>query len=161
MPSACADETSCQHNSDCTEGENGRCVQTRFGCFSVCSYDTCVSDADCGARQACNCRESATDSAPNYCLAHGNCRIDADCGTNGYCSPSLIGALCACTSVDYCKTLGDDSCVCSCGDSCGHDYFCHTPADECTDDSDCPSGTGCDFDLAHQNWICADCGPVP
>jgi hypothetical protein len=66
--------------------------------------------------------------------------LSADfCGPDTYCSPG----------------------PCACGDSCGHGYFCHTPADECLDDSDCPAGLACDFDLPHQHFICTGCLPPP
>jgi hypothetical protein len=40
-------------------------------------------------------------------------------------------------------------------------YYCHTPDDTCTDDSDC-TGVGCNFDTKKGYWACGgDCGPVP
>src|SRR5207237_924742 len=51
-----------------------------------------------------------TYGGDNFCVA-GNCRIDSDCGINGFCSasgePSIVG------------------------------YFCHTPQDTCINDNDC------------------------
>ena len=37
-------------------------------------------------------------------------------------------------------------------------YFCHTPNDRCTDDSDCNQET-CNFDLTSQSWSCGLCYP--
>ncbi|HKU40744.1 MAG TPA: hypothetical protein VJR89_21435, partial [Polyangiales bacterium] len=51
----------------------------------------------------------------NRCLA-GNCRVDADCGQSGYCSPSFG----SCGSLDGVVA-----------------YYCHTCQDECIDDEDC------------------------
>lgn len=153
----------CEHDADCANGSEGRCLSARFPCVLYCSYDECSTDADCADNKPCECRPPGAFT-PNQCVTPSDCRVDADCGANGFCSPSLLGELCSCTSVDYCKTIGDTSlCTpgpCACGDSCGHGYFCHTPADTCLDDSDCVSGR-CSFDLAHRNWTCTACLPVP
>ena len=53
----------------------------------------------------------------NVCYPAG-CRVDADCGPGGYCSPS--------------PTLG------CCGGPSG--FHCHTPQDSCLNDSDCADG---------------------
>ncbi len=45
----------------------------------------------------------------------GNCRVDSDCGANGFCSPTATSD--------------------GCGEVAG--YYCHTAADSCTNDSDC------------------------
>jgi Cys-rich repeat protein len=75
----------------------------------------------------------------------GNCRVDADCGAGGYCSPSSNTGIC--------------------GDSLAG-YYCQTPADLCIDDSDCPgspvgsSGTiivgnpGCVYSTTDSRWEC-------
>ncbi|MES1179162.1 MAG: Dickkopf N-terminal cysteine-rich domain-containing protein [Myxococcales bacterium] len=131
----------CNHDSDCTDatqGANGRCVETGpiFG-FS-CSYDTCFADADCGNGSVCQCREPADSVTANYCTAPLDCRVDGDCGVHGYCSPSQAH--------EWCGTF----------------YACHTLDDECTDDSDCGSGTHCDFDRNAHHWVCGNlCGAVP
>jgi hypothetical protein len=154
----------CERDRDCTAGERGRCLASRFPCVVSCSYDECSRDADCADKTPCECRTSAAVVTPNHCVSASNCRVDADCGPNGFCSPSLLDELCACVSVDYCTTIGDTSVCspgpCACGDSCGHGYFCHTPADTCLDDADCATGA-CNFDLAHQSWLCTGCLPLP
>jgi hypothetical protein len=166
-PPACSDSSTieCEHDRDCVEGNAGRCQRSRFPCLVQCSYDQCTNDADCARNKPCECRSAPGDTGPNRCLEASSCRVDADCGPGGYCSPSLLATFCVCTSVDYCKTLGDTATcspgACSCGDSCGHGYFCHTPSDSCLDDADCSGGTTCNFDLAHLNWICSGCWPVP
>jgi hypothetical protein len=50
---------------------------------------------------------------------------------------------------------------CSCGDSCGHAYYCHTACDECVDDSDCDGGATCNYDILTQSWDCQTCWPIP
>ena len=154
---------SCVRDSDCTAGTNGRCDSGGpIACQAGCSYDTCFSDADCPSNQPCECRQTDSDSAVNTCETGGNCRIDADCGQGGYCSPSQVNNFCFCPSPALCGP-DDGYCSpgpCSCGDSCGHGYFCHTPTDTCVDDSDCGGGT-CNFDTVANRWSCAVCWPVP
>lgn len=164
--------TTCRQDSDCAAGRNGRCWGgwERFPCMSECSYDTCSADSDCPANQPCECRASDADSAANTCVSGGNCRIDSDCGPCGYCSPTQINVLCFCPSTVLCPdgggacyegtSSGWEEVPCSCGDACGHGYFCHTPRDTCVDDSDCDDGT-CNYDTVNMQWSCSICWPVP
>jgi hypothetical protein len=67
----------------------------------------------------------------------GNCRIDADCGAGGYCSPSA--------GSDSCGGLGG--------------YYCHTPKDSCINDTDCSSnnpGQVCTFSTTDAHWECTE-----
>ena len=131
----------CSRDSDCMDsalGKNGRCLvqgpPPRFGC----SYDTCFADSACETGSVCQCRESADSVDGNHCTQPSNCRVDADCGENGYCSPSQAH--------EWCGTF----------------YACHTPDDECLNDSDCDSDTHCDFDSKAKHWLCTDlCGFAP
>jgi hypothetical protein len=152
----------CTQDADCTTGINGRCFEVGpMACMTDCSYDTCFSDSDCPSNQPCECRQSASDSTANQCETGGNCRIDADCGQGGYCSPSQVNNFCLCPSPALCGP--GTSCSpgpCACGDSCGHGYFCHTPVDTCVDDSDCDGAT-CNYDTVNNRWSCAICWPVP
>ncbi len=123
----------CAQDSDCTAGTNGRCLWFHG---SYCSYDTCFSDSDCPNNEPCQCRPSDSDSAANFC-AGGNCRVDSDCGADGFCSPSLVGNIC-----------GYDTSV------IGSGYFCHTPQDSCRNDSDCDSSSICLYSLQSNQWTC-------
>jgi hypothetical protein len=132
----------CNQDSDCTMGQNGRCLVRTFGArVTYCSYDACFADSDCAGNVPCDCRASPS-SDPNVCGTGSNCRVDSDCGPCGFCSPSDNGSIC-----------GD------------HDteYFCHTGSDTCVDDSDCaPSDTGCNFDPQTAHWACiTQCSPPP
>jgi hypothetical protein len=73
------------------------------------------------------------------CVA-GNCRVDADCGSNGYCSPSPSKN--------------------GCGGIPVGGYYCHTRDDECVDDSDCVSTgiSGCAYSTTSNRWTCI---PLP
>ena len=133
----------CGQDSDCTGGINGRCLWDIGG--NYCSYDTCFSDADCSSGQLCDCRESASSSPANECIA-GACLTDTDCGPDGYCSPSVTRSECVCLACE-------GSASCPYVDHCGHGYFCHTPQDTCLNDSDC-NGFKCAYDKQNKRWSC-------
>lgn len=126
----------CESDDDCVAGERGRCTDMRG--LTVCTYDECVDDSACPTGGPCGC-EQGFWAEHNVCLA-GNCRLDSDCGVNGYCSP----------------TLGD------CGNYTGIiGYWCHTPEDECVNDSQCAStseslGPGyCMYASEVGHWVCS------
>ena len=155
----------CWQDSDCTAGTNGRCLNARFACMSVCSYDACNTDADCPSKVPCVCRASAADLAANVCVTASNCAVDADCGPDGFCSPSVVNDFCDCPATSLCLDstacyAGNTKVPCACGDSCGHGYYCHTPSDTCLDDSDCDGGT-CNYDRLDKRWTCSICWPIP
>jgi hypothetical protein len=138
-PARCSALTcpTCGRDSDCTTGTNGRCLMNEPVPVAVCSYDACFSDSDCPANTPCDCRDSASSSAPNLCLGGSDCRVDSDCGPGNFCSPSQYGQW------------------------CGFTYHCHTASDTCVDDSDCV-GAGCNFNKQTGRWACGgDCGPAP
>ena len=159
--------TRCWQDSECTDGRNGRCLAALapMACMSNCTYDGCANDSDCPANQPCDCRSSESDSAANTCVA-GNCRVDSDCGPCGFCSPTQIDTLCGCPSTALCDGTakcyaGQTEVPCSCGDACGHGYFCHTSRDSCIDDSDCDEGDSCNYDTINKMWSCSFCWPIP
>jgi hypothetical protein len=120
----------CTQDSDCTAGTNGRCLNYHR---TVCSYDDCFSDSDCRGVEPCQCRPSATSMFPNYCVIGSNCRLDSDCGPNGFCSPSMSDCM---------------------GTPSG--YFCHTPQDTCVNDSDCSNPQTCEYDKQSYHWSCVE-----
>jgi len=132
----------CSNDSDCTMGTQGRCLNNAGPAGTHCSYDDCFSDSDCSdGGGPCVCRTSASDPSPNLCSTGSNCRVDADCGPCGFCSPSPGGSVSLLPYVPY---------------------FCHTPADACIDDGDCPDPAQgcCLYDSKSTRWSCAAC-PVP
>ncbi len=119
----------CSRDSDCTAGRNGRCVEL-LPMPPTCSYDECFVDGDC-AGGACACR---IEAGANVC-ARGHCRLDADCGAGGYCSPSPT----------------------ECYGIAG--YYCRTPNDRCLNDVECASMNGgavgtCAYDTTVGRWQC-------
>jgi hypothetical protein len=130
--------TPCATDADCTQGAtmdagvDGRCINDGPlpGCH--CTFDTCIVDTDCPMGDLCVCHGSAyTGGGGNTCMA-GNCRVDSDCGANGYCSPSASGG---------CGSVGG--------------YYCHTASDSCVNDGDCGGDIEeCVWSSADGRWEC-------
>jgi hypothetical protein len=116
----------CLSNADCVEnGRSGYCTNTPGMTACQCSYDFCTSDSECQGG-ACLC---GSVFVGNVC-AGGGCGVDADCGVGGYCSPNTPA----------CGGLGD--------------FQCHTPRDQCVDDTDCSPPFFCGFDATLKAWRC-------
>jgi hypothetical protein len=120
---------------------NARCSNNvdQLGCS--CWTDECSGDSACPAGNTCACRGSPYAAGPNTCVP-GNCRVDADCGPGGWCSPSSMSSGCAGIS----------------------GYYCHTPNDQCVNDSDCrPLSTFpyCRYDRTVGYWSCQSSGVCP
>jgi hypothetical protein len=168
----------CTKDSDCTAGRNGRCGNIGPVAYLGCSYDECLGDSNCEGGAPCQCRASSLSGAANTCVTGSNCQVDSDCGPGSYCSPSVL-SLCFCMSTALCGDSGGGcyaasgattgpppgpgwtSIPCSCGDGCGHGFFCHTCSDTCVDDSDCDGGGTCNYDTLNHRWDCSLCWPVP
>jgi hypothetical protein len=130
----------CLTDSDCPPCQNGQLdhclVHPQLGPNS-CACDQCNSDQDCPGTEACVCKQSGWSGYPvgNVCM-RGNCRVDADCGPDGFCSLTLT--------------------------PCGYGgYYCRTPADTCLNDSDCGTiGVACEYSPATGAWGCGSttCG---
>ena len=130
----------CGTDADCKSGTNGHCAQSGGGAIICrCFYDTCVNDSDCsGANGVCACQGTPYQGITNSCASDGNCKLDADCGAGGYCSPS--------------ESTG-------CGGGLAG-YFCHVAGDECLDDDECTVDASagsqvCAYDFATKHWKCA------
>ncbi len=135
VPDASGPPVACHAHADCTAGRNGRCTGNGHDGWR-CTYDECANDTECSGGKVCGC-DLGFRSGADVCLT-ANCRVDGDCGTNGYCSPSLG----------------------SCGDYSGVvAYYCHTATDECIDDADCTATTGgrgyCAFESSVGHWKCS------
>lgn len=122
----------CSADEDCDQRPNGHCVHWMLKGYQGdrCEYDDCYRDEDCAGRGVCACGDTQ-----NRCLGDSDCRVDADCGSGRWCSPSS---------------------------NCGFDivaYHCRARADLCVDAGDCPATPRhvCAFDDATRRWSCASC----
>lgn len=121
-------------DSQCTSGSDGRCVHAEAPIAECsCTYDACVHDTDCPAGSLCACHGSPYVGGQGNTCTPGNCRVDSDCGSNGYCSPAY-------------DTM-------TCGGLLG--YYCHTPDDECVNDSDCTKNDDDVCTFLSGRWQCA------
>jgi len=131
---------SCHSDADCSEaGPNGRCVVPNGPPTCFCTSDSCAGDTACMMGQTCACHGSAYAAGLGNTCMPGDCRVDADCGAGGYCSPSA--------ATNTCGTLSG--------------YYCHTPKDQCTNDSDCATsqqGTMCIYSPGTGSWSCQQSG---
>ena len=119
----------CRADTECTEGRNGRCNRRgdpHSGYQNVCSYDQCLSDAECPDKAVCTCG----NNSGSYCRA-STCRRDADC-SDGVCSPSF-----------GCRGFLEG-------------YHCHTSDDTCVDNQDCASPTQCVYRAEVGHWACSN-----
>jgi hypothetical protein len=132
-------EWACSSDSGCGDaGVNGRCIGDLGPAGCHCTSDRCGADSDCSTGQTCACHGSPyTYALGNECVP-GNCRVDADCPRGGYCSPTPAMP-CDMPGWDYCQGVA---------------YFCHTPNDQCTDESDCVQGGGCLYSPSDGFWKC-------
>jgi len=150
LPASISGSGGCTTDNDCTAGTNGRCITPGGGVRSaddpacVCTYDTCTQDTDCPNGQTCACRGCPYIYYEGNMCVGGNCRVDADCGASGYCSPSPISPA-------------------WCGDDLLAGYYCHTAGDLCIDDSDCTNTVGqsvtvgqpvCAYSTTDTRWEC-------
>jgi hypothetical protein len=122
-----ADGPACKSKADCKEQANGRCAAGH------CTYDGCYDEKDCG-NKVCQCDQ---EGKRGYYCKGGDCAVDSDCGSNGYCSPTYGMSCGAFTGV-----VG---------------YYCHTKEDECSNDDECVKGKEhgyCAYDPDQKHWRC-------
>lgn len=110
--------TLCATDADCTEGTNGRCLESHIRGVPVaaCSYDQCFVDADCPPRHACVCGRRGPDASGAHGCSPNQCESDADCASGHYCRRSEWGK--------HCQSLHDECVVgqgCGPGEACMHD----------------------------------------
>jgi hypothetical protein len=134
--------SNCSASSDCQSGTNGRCLPVTQvdGNACNCAYDNCFSDGDCSAGGPCICGDL---QGGNSCLP-GDCQVDADCGPQGYCSPSRGS---------YANFADRDS------EKSWQGFYCHRYGDVCINDADCPPPPGwwgdyCAYDTTISAWAC-------
>jgi hypothetical protein len=110
----------CTSNADCVGVGNGLFPNCLRG---TCQFDPCLSDSDCGDG-VCGCADDFYGGNAQY---HGNvcvqagCHVDADCGTDGYCSPSH--SRCGTYEGFFCH-CGSDPCVNAASDCSSQSQSC-------------------------------------
>lgn len=181
-PSNASSSSGCKSDAECKNGVQGRCVDNRSGVRrraalppaarnlfaeppppppeTVCTYDQCRSNADCGAKARCDC---GVDQGRNACVPLDNCLRDAECGPDARCAcgdPPANGPN-ACIPGN-CRTDAD------CGGlSCAQGNegkFCRTPRDTCRTHEDCASPQQfriCDYHTSSKAWTCRVIVPRP
>ena len=123
----------CTTDADCASDAGSLFTTCLHG---RCSFDRCLTDADCGTTDVCACASDyyGGNAAyhPNVCVP-ANCRVDGDCGPGGYCSASH----------GYCGSF--------------QGFYCHTSADTCVDETkDCAGcGNACVYSPAVGAFTCA------
>jgi hypothetical protein len=115
---------------------NGACSQP----FDA-SPAGCSSDSDCASDPYGHCELTAPDAGiPVTCECVHGCKVDSDCGGNevcvcadpiGHCAPAT------CTTSASCAAAGCDCIASSMGSSCGPQFDCQTPRDQCAAPDDC------------------------
>lgn len=156
----------CVFNEEC---DDGMCVDGQ--CLSSCSTDAnCAAGEHCreGLCEPLSCRRSADCSAGEICVdaqCETTCQSDSHCGTGtgyvcdtayGYCKPDPSVECRSNAECAQSEICGEGSCVtpCSCNQQCASGEVCDldsgtceapatTPAPECENDCDCPSGLSC------------------
>jgi hypothetical protein len=110
-PGGAADDggVSCVTDADCQP--DGGIVGFPFCLSGRCGVDQCLTDDDCASGQVCGCSDKVRGLTlrRNSCLP-SSCRIDADCGPEGLCSPADNGH-CYSTSSYHCRKAADTCCV--------------------------------------------------
>ncbi|MES1158090.1 MAG: hypothetical protein ABUL67_03215 [Haliangium ochraceum] len=125
---------SCTTNADCA-ADGGLASLFSTCLHGQCSFDQCLTDADCGAHGLCACAADYYGGNvayhPNICV-QGNCRVDSDCGSAGFCSPSR----------GHCGSF--------------EGFYCHTPKDTCVDATkDCGGcAPSCTYSPAAATFVC-------
>jgi hypothetical protein len=129
QPGEIAHPQACAVDGDCADaGQDAHCLSGK------CDFDQCLGDSDCSSGQTCICASQLRGNAGrgNACISSG-CRVDADCGANGACSPDDSG---------YCGSVTG--------------YRCHTAADACNSNADCCGSTPrCGYQAELGHWACA------
>ncbi len=158
----------CKSDADCTDGKEGRCVKNGVAfqweqkemshpsnllaapppppLRSVCVYDRCQSDGECGPQLRCECR-SGVATERNRCLPLDTCVSDRDCANDTLCVCGASGMANACARGN-CRANADCG-----GFACDPDHmgarYCRTSRDTCTANSQCKT------DVPYGQAVCA------
>lgn len=169
----------CKSDADCKNGLQGRCVDSGFRepgsalpvartnvlaeppplpAPTVCTYDQCKANSDCGKDARCAC---GAGDARNACIALDRCLADADCGADSLCNCGTDGQANHCL-LGNCRTDADcPGHTCNAGPS---GSFCTTDHDACATRTDCEAKDQyrvCDYERDAKKWACREVPPMP
>ncbi|CAN5755264.1 hypothetical protein BH09MYX1_BH09MYX1_37730 [soil metagenome] len=172
----------CKSDAECKSGLQGRCIENpalsalpdRRGNLlagpplpppkTLCVYDGCNTNADCGAGSRCACAGAIPDPIRrNACVALDGCLADSECPKLSLCICGAGGAANACV-MGNCRSDADCASGLACSESSSGSTYCHTPKDGCKKDEDCAKPDAfrvCDFDRSSVNWACRTIPPRP
>jgi hypothetical protein len=106
---------SCATDTDCTTAGSGYSY-CRGG---LCSFDACLSDADCANGGVCGCSTDYSGGNaqyhPNICVP-ATCHVDSDCGAGGLCAASFG----RCGTFDSYNCASSSAPACSSTESCSY-----------------------------------------
>lgn len=155
-PGNATSDYGCKTDAECTSGRDGRCVKNENGAYhglapearksnflagpmapppkTLCVYDKCESDKDCGSGMRCACGDGKGQNR-NQCVALDTCLSDKDCGTE---------ALCVCGSAPGPNTCRPGNCRtdAECGTGFACEQYCRSARDTCRKHTDCTAPTG-------------------
>lgn len=165
-PSNASSSSGCKSDADCKDGRQGRCV--RFGISlapaersnllagppppppeTICAYDECATDADCGAKRRCEC---GGPGQRYRCVGVDQCQGDRDCAAGSLCACGEGGAPNQCLQ-STCRADADCAGGYPCAASQGGRY-CRSPRDRCKGAADCGRDETCDYRHAEGAFVC-------
>jgi hypothetical protein len=176
-PSNKSSDRGCKSDADCKNGIEGRCVDSGFRADrslrpsgnllaeppaapppTICVYDQCTTNADCGAHARCQCGSESSRAA---CVTLDACSADADCGEAMLCVCGTDGLPNGCRAGN-CRTDADCPGQKCQGGPSGN--FCTTDHDACRERAQCDAPNAyriCDWDRTKKAWGCRDVPPIP
>lgn len=180
-PSNRGSDAGCRSDAECVHGKQGRCIEnaalaprdpelhpTRPSRAarallaeppppppkSICVYDACEKNAECGPSARCGCDEVR---GRNACIALDSCASDGDCARGMLCQCGASGQPNHCMPGD-CRSDADCPGT-KCEPSHSGGSFCRTPNDRCRTSKECEKQEMwgvCEMRPGDDAWACHD-----
>lgn len=125
---------------------------------SICVYDACHADSDCGPASKCICGTGRGDHR-NRCVPLDRCREDHDCGVGNVCLCGANG------NSNYCVEGNcHEDADCDEGFTCDERH-CHSKKDTCRTNAECPPTSAgprtCRWGRETRRFDCYVVPPIP